>query len=95
VMATTQPRARRTGRYTYRNFDMVCAKCGLTLGVHEAEAPHAQPDSMIGPIECDGFRPVRVKLTAEQRAAILSLMEDSGYTRREARALVLAGGGVL
>jgi len=32
------------------------------------------------------------KLTPEQRAAIKSLIEDSGYSPAEARALVLAGG---
>lgn len=32
------------------------------------------------------------KLTKEQRAAVKSLVEDSGYTRAEAIAIVLAGG---
>lgn len=31
------------------------------------------------------------KLTAEQRRAVRSLMEDGGYTRAEAVAMVLAG----
>jgi hypothetical protein len=32
------------------------------------------------------------KLTKEQRRAVKSLIEDSGYTRAEAIAIVLAGG---
>lgn len=98
-MTQTQARNRQSGQYSYEgNFDRLC-KCGRTLGVHDAEAPHPFGDMMMDPREglpeCSRFRPATPKLTAEQKKAVKSLVEDSGYTRAEARALVLAGGGVL
>lgn len=51
------------GQYTYSaKFDRVC-KCGRTLGVHNAEAPHAFEDYALddreGLPDCDKFRLVK------------------------------------
>jgi hypothetical protein len=53
---TKQARAKKTGQYSFSKMDAVCAHCGLTLGSHEAEAPHAQGDEGMGPL-CEGFKP--------------------------------------
>lgn len=61
---TSQPRARKTGLYTFRNFDAICANCGQTLGVHDAEAPHRADDLCIAERRCDGFKKVRAPKAA-------------------------------
>jgi hypothetical protein len=56
----TEVRERASGRYSYSSkFERLC-KCGRTLGVHDAEAPHAFGDSSLddtpGLPDCDRFR---------------------------------------
>jgi len=57
----TQTRERSSGRYSYDGqWDRVCARCGLTLGQHTAEAPHIVDDMIEGvQRECKGFRPTK------------------------------------
>jgi hypothetical protein len=64
-----QKRDRRNGRYTFDgDFDRLC-RCGHTLGVHLAEAPHdcIARDFQPG-VECDcvKFQPQRRQHVAEQ-----------------------------
>lgn len=63
TMKTTTNRA-RNGKYAYQgNWDRLC-KCGRTLGVHDAEAPHPFGDYSLDERdlpECEGFKPARVK----------------------------------
>lgn len=57
----TAKRERNTGRYTYEGkWERVCARCGNTLGNHDAEAPHPNDDALRGP-DCTGFKPQRVR----------------------------------
>lgn len=60
------------GQYTH-GFDKVCT-CGGTKGNHEAEAPFACGDLMMGP-PCDGFRLDRGK-TRAAKAGQLSTTWD-------------------
>ena len=55
-----QNRNRANGRYSYNGqFERLC-RCGLTLGVHTAEAPHIIDDCIDGvQRECPGFKPAR------------------------------------
>lgn len=67
-MAKTSTRNRRNGQYTLSSgFDRVC-KCGRTLGVHDAEAPHAFGDYSLdttpGLPDCAGFKLDRKKAVA-------------------------------
>lgn len=57
--ANTEMRA-KSGTYTYSSkWDRLCT-CGRTLGVHDAEAPHAFGDLALddreGLPECDAFK---------------------------------------
>lgn len=56
-------REKKTGRYSYQNkWERLCV-CGRTLGVHDAEPPHAFGDLGLDPREglpdCDRFRPAK------------------------------------
>lgn len=68
--APRQNRDRSNGRYSYDgNMDRVCARCGQTLGIHTAEAPHDIDDGFIGRY-CKGFRPAKVQPSAEAIEAL-------------------------
>lgn len=58
----TEVRARTTGRFTYSSkFERLCT-CGRTLGVHDAEAPHAFGDYALDGRDlpdCEGFKPTK------------------------------------
>lgn len=59
-------RDRKSGRYSYDgDFSRVC-RCGHTLGIHAAEAPHPcfNEDDGIGdgaPCACERFRPAAAR----------------------------------
>lgn len=58
-MKTTE-RNHGNGQYTYSSkFERICT-CGRTLGVHDAEAPHAFGDEALDPRQglpdCEGFK---------------------------------------
>lgn len=59
-MMKTTTRNKSNGQFSFTSkFDRLC-KCGRTLGVHDAEAPHAFGDETLDSIpglpECDRFR---------------------------------------
>lgn len=53
----TETKRDAAGRYE-AGLARVCAKCGHTLGEHNAERPYAQDDATFG-FTCDGFKRVR------------------------------------
>lgn len=59
-MKSTTNRSKSTGQYSYTSkFERLCT-CGRTLGVHDAEAPHAFGDEALDPREglpeCEAFK---------------------------------------
>lgn len=64
-MKKTAERNRRNGQYTH-TLEKVCVRCGATKGRHEAEAPYANDDALVGPL-CDGFKTTR-QAKKEERA---------------------------
>lgn len=59
MQTTTHNRNRSNGRWTYSgDMDRKCVRCGQTLGVHTAEAPHDINDALVG-TPCKGFKPAK------------------------------------
>jgi 2-hydroxychromene-2-carboxylate isomerase len=52
---TRKPRDKRNGQYAVRDLDRVCKRCGLRLGLHDAEHPFPLGESEDG-TECEGFK---------------------------------------